>query len=246
MSEYTPKSEDREVYMSEPVFLVLDCETTGVNTDTDRIVQLVIATADAEGNLLAHREWLIDPGVPIPEEASAVHGLTNEYLEANGEEPFDALLAAWEFFNEYGGLTWTAYNLSFDASILAAEMDRHGVESNFDYNFRKGENLFDALVVDRAKDRYRKGNRKLMTVAKHYGVDLDESKLHNAVYDVEITAKVAARVAKKYGIPSNEEQAEMHRAWAENFEIWLNNQRHENEEPVTIERSWPLRQKEEE
>lgn len=232
--------------MAEPTFLVFDTETTGVDTDNDRIVQLVIATADADGNLLAHREWLIDPGVPIPVGASEVHGLTNVYLEENGQEPFAALLEAWEFFDAYCHLTLTAYNLNFDASILDSEMDRHGVSSSFGHDyFLTGTSLFDPLVVDRAKDRWRKGKRKLFNVAEHYGVGYDPEKLHDALYDVEITAKVAAKVARKYGIPTNEEQAQMHRTWAEGFETWLNNQRDQDKEgPVTIEKDWPLRKKE--
>lgn len=228
--------------MSEPTYLVFDTETTGVDTDEDRIVQLVIATADREGNLLAHREWLIDPGIQIPEEATEVHGLTNAYLEANGEYPGTALEEALAFFEQYEPLTWVAYNLNYDLSILKAEFERHLL---LDIWWMTQMRLFDPLVVDRAKDRYRKGNRKLMTVAEHYGVDYDPDKLHNALYDVEITAKVAAKVAKKYGIPSNSEQAEMHRAWAENFERWLNSQLDEDQEPVMIEKSWPLREKEE-
>lgn len=234
--------------MSDPVFLIWDCETTGVDTDEDRIVQLVIATADAEGNLMSHREWLIDPGVPIPEEATAVHGLTNTYLEENGDTPEHALAQALSFFHTYEHLTWVAYNLSFDASIITAEAARHlGRHADpgewVDDLWITYSQLFDPLIVDRAKDRYRKGKRKLLNVAEHYGVAYDAERLHNALYDVEITAKVAAKVAGKYGIPSNSEQADMHRAWAENFESYLRGVK--KDDTIVIEKSWPLREKEE-
>lgn len=230
--------------MAEPTYLVFDTETTGVDTDEDRIVQLVIATADAEGNLLAHREWLIDPGVPIPEEATAVHGLTNAYLEENGQGPATALDEAHTFFNEYVALTWVAYNLSFDLSLIHTEFGRHlGGIVAFGDDVKDTVRLFDPLIVDRAKDRYRKGKRKLLNVAEHYGVEYEEDKLHDALYDVEITAKVAAKVAKKYGLPSNSEQAEMHKAWAENFETYLRGVK--KDDTIVIEKSWPLREKEE-
>jgi DNA polymerase-3 subunit epsilon len=226
--------------MSEPTYLVFDTETTGVDTDEDRIVQLVIATADAEGNLMAHREWLIDPGVPIPEEATAVHGLTNAYLEENGEYPGTALEEALAFFEQYEPLTWVAYNLNYDLSILKAEFERHLL---LDIWWMTQMRLFDPLIVDRAKDKWRKGKRKLFNVAEHYGVAYDAERLHNALYDVEITAKVAAKVAGKYGIPSNAEQADMHRAWAENFESYLRGVK--KDDTIVIEKSWPLREKEE-
>lgn len=228
--------------MTEPKYLIFDCESTGIDTENDRIVQLVIATADADGNLIANREWLIDPGVPIPEGATEVHGLTNAYLEENGYTPYDALREARTFFGSYLGLTWIAYNLNYDASILSSEMHRHHVDYEFDRLFSRGRvNLFDPLVVDRARDKYRKGKRKLINVAEHYGIPLDADRLHNALYDVEVTAKVAAAVAKKYGIPSTDEQAQMYEAWAKNLQEYFR----KTDPDAKVNRGWPLQTKEE-
>jgi len=229
-----------------PELLVFDVESTGVDTDNDRIVQLVAALADTDGRVKVYQEWLIDPGVPVPQEASDVHGFSTEYLQAHGVPPVDALTEARTFFGTYRNAVWTAFNLNYDASILTAEMARHGVDPSFGNAFTRGEiRLLDPLVIDRAKVRKRRGKRRLMDLAPHYGIVVDEGQLHNARYDVEVTAQLAAKVVEKYGVPGNVEQARWHRQWAEEFEIWLNNQRDQDTEgPVTIEKTWPLREKE--
>ena len=69
---------------TKPTYLVADTETTGIDALNDRIIQLVIATADEDGNVIEHWEWFIDPDVPVPDEAAEVHGFSNEYLAENG------------------------------------------------------------------------------------------------------------------------------------------------------------------
>lgn len=58
-----------------PIF-VGDVETTGVRPE-DKIVELAYARIDANLNILFRDESLIDPEIPIPSGASAVHGITN-------------------------------------------------------------------------------------------------------------------------------------------------------------------------
>lgn len=231
--------------MSEAKYLVFDTETTGIDVFNDRIVQLFIATADESGDLLQTWEWIIDPGIEVPEEASNVHGFTTEYLRENGENPLHALTNALSVFEEYGNLTWVAYNLSFDASILGSEFERHRITAIWD-EYLQGDpeiatdpTLFDPLVVDRAKDKFRKGKRKLENVAGHYGVPFNADEAHKADYDVQITARVAAEVAKLYGIPSNAEQAEMYRVWAEGLQDYLRR----NDPDAVVDSDWPLKLK---
>lgn len=61
---------------------VIDCETTGLDPLTDRIVEVasvdVLCYADGRSSLVEHNTALINPGIPIPPEASAVHHLTDK------------------------------------------------------------------------------------------------------------------------------------------------------------------------
>lgn len=228
--------------MSLAKYLVFDVESTGIDVFEDRIVQLFIAVADEDGEILQYCEWVIDPGIEVPEGAAEVHGFTTEYLRMHGRDPVDALQEAWEAFAEFDDLMWVAYNLNYDLSILDAELTRHGVDPYLGADAELGNvQLFDPLVVDRAKDKYRKGKRKLENVATHYGIPFDPEAAHNAKYDVEVTAKVAAAVAKRYGIPSNAEQAQMYRTWAVGLEEYLRR----NDPSARVDSNWPLKLKEE-
>jgi len=228
--------------MSEPKYLVWDVESSGTDVFNDRIVQLFVATADEDGNLIDTHEWIINPGIEIPEEASNIHGYTTEFLRENGVEPHRALWEADLIFKEAvrQKLILVAYNANFDMSILTAEMARNALGSGYGVWIADNTAVADALVIDRAKDRYRKGKRKLENLAAHYGVPFDPEKAHDAAYDVEITAKVTAAVIRKYGLPTNGEQAQYYAEWARSYEDWL----HSQGKTDIIDTSWPVRKKE--
>ena len=61
-------------------YFVWDVESTGIRVLEDRVVQFFGATADAKGNLIDTWEFFINPGVPVPEEAAAIHGFSDEFL----------------------------------------------------------------------------------------------------------------------------------------------------------------------
>ena len=81
------------------------------------------------------------------------------------------------------------YNAPFDWSFVLTEAQRHGV------SIGKPE-IIDPLVIDRAMDRYRRGNRKLDTVAAHYGHDLGQA--HDARADAIAAVAIARGVAARY------------------------------------------------
>lgn len=66
--------------------LAFDTETTGVDAHTCRIVQVGLATI-TPGEGILPRLWMVDPGVDIPEQASAIHGITTARCREDGEAP---------------------------------------------------------------------------------------------------------------------------------------------------------------
>ncbi len=58
-----------------------DTETTGVDVEIDRIVSAALVVQDAPGLRPRVTRWLVNPGVPVPEAATAVHGLTQEHVQ---------------------------------------------------------------------------------------------------------------------------------------------------------------------
>ena len=227
--------------MTKAEWVVFDTETSGTDVFDDRVVQCVVSLATADGEILETHEWLIKPDISVPEEAAAVHGFDDAFLAKHGRDPKEALTEISEVLMANRHLVWVAFNINFDLSILDAEFRRYGVSDRFGTYVSRYVRLFDGLVVDRAKDKYRKGSRKLMHVADHYGVEYTEDDLHNAQADVALTAKVAAWVAEKFGIPTNAEQKTWYAEWAEGLEKYL---RRSDPEAV-VDRDWPLRLKEE-
>lgn len=211
-------------------FLGFDTETTGVNPAQDRIVTAALVMRDAQGT--RERTWLIDPGVEIPESASAIHGVTTEKARAEGSPPPAALeeIAGYIAHGLRVRIPVVAFNAGFDLAILDAELARHGLPTLPERLGHPVRPVIDPLVLDRGLDRYRKGKRTLGDLCVVYGVT--GSGLHTAEVDVVATLDVleamAARHADAVGHLTLDElhdfQVGAHRAWAEHFREWLQSQ----------------------
>ena len=57
-----------------------DLETTGVNVVNDRIVEISVIKVNPSGKEDS-KTWLINPGIPIPNVVSAIHGITDEMVK---------------------------------------------------------------------------------------------------------------------------------------------------------------------
>ena len=101
-----------------------DLETTGVNITTDRIVEISILKVFPDGKE-EKKTWLVNPEMPIPAQATAVHGISDEKV-AN-ESTFTMLaneINTWVKDADLGGFN----SNRFDIPILAEEMLRAGVD----------------------------------------------------------------------------------------------------------------------
>ncbi|SED84901.1 DNA polymerase III, epsilon subunit [Streptomyces misionensis] len=223
-----------------------DLETTGTDPREARIVSGAVIEVRA-GERLGHREWLADPGVEIPEDAVAVHGISNERAAAEGE-PADrvadaiarALVSYWT-----AGVPVVAYNAAFDLTLLSAELRRHGLPSLSD---RLGglapAPVVDPYTIDRWADRYRRGKRNLEAVCAEYGVVLEAA--HNASADALAAARLATAIADRHPKIAALGPAELHRRqiewyaqWAADFQAFL---RRKGEAAAVVDGAWPLRE----
>lgn len=173
--------------------VALDTETTGTDPETDRVVTCSLIHVDAADGVDYPMEWLIDPGVEIPERASAVHGITTEKARAEGQPPAVALADIAEVLTSAidNGVPLVVFNAVFDLTLLEREFARHGVDCPL------GEALvIDGLVIDKAVDRYRKGKRTLTATCEAYRIPLEDA--HNASADALAAARLAQALAEKY------------------------------------------------
>lgn len=165
--------------------LSFDLETTSANPLTARIVTSALVRID--GRDVTATETLADPGVEIPDEAAKVHGISTEKARAEGRphdevlrETVDAIKQAWE-----DGLTLVVFNAPYDLTVLR----------QLTGDFTVTGPVYDPLLVDRAKDRYRKGSRNLTALSEHYGVRLDNA--HEATSDAMAAARIAWKQVRK-------------------------------------------------
>lgn len=175
-------------------FVSFDTETTGINPETDRIVTAALVTINPATGNTTTREWLANPGIDIPDGATAVHGITTEHAQKNGAP---AALAVGEIAAELAtawnnGLPVVVYNAVYDLTLLDRELRRH-----------HGRELapgvvIDPLVIDKQVDRFRRGSRKLIDTARHYRITLTAEDAHGATADALAAARVAWKLARVY------------------------------------------------
>ncbi|QKW09928.1 3'-5' exonuclease [Streptomyces sp. NA04227] len=221
-----------------------DLETTGTDPQQARIVTGAVVELRA-GQTLGSREWLADPGIPIPAEAAAVHGITDE-LAAQGspsDQVADAiaevLTGAWR-----AGIPVVAYNATFDLTLLSAELRRHALPSLSERLGHDPAPVVDPYTIDRFVDRYRRGKRNLEAVCAEYGIALKSA--HTAGADALAAARLACAVAERHPKIAGLTPAELHRQqiiWhaelAENFQRFL---RRQGETDAFVDPVWPLRE----
>lgn len=213
-----------------------DLETTGIDTKTARIVTASVVLLDGNGTILNQREWLIDPGVDIPEAATAVHGVSTEKARAEGTPAAQGVAEILDLLQFAAGQApLVAFNASYDFSVLHAEALRYGLRP-----FIPG-NVVDPFVLDKQMDRYRKGKRTLEAASSHYGVVLENA--HTSFADAVACVGVARALASKYS-QLQIDPAELHgqqiqwaRAQAESFQQYL---RKSNPQAV-VDGAWPIK-----
>lgn len=177
--------------------LGLDTETTGVDVDVDRIVTAALVLRAPGGTHV--RTWLVDPGVEIPAEATAIHGITTAHAAEHGAPGARSLdeIAALVVDAQRDGVPIVAYNAAFDLSLLDAELARHDLPTLADRLGRPVRPVLDPLVLDRAWDPAREGKRRLVDLLERYEV-LATGPLHTAEGDVLATLDLLDALARAF------------------------------------------------
>lgn len=159
--------------------LSFDLETTSANPFEARIVSSAMVTIMEQG--ADPVEWLADPGIEIPAEAAAIHGITTEYAREHGKphevvvrDTIEKIRAGWD-----SGLSLIVYNAPYDLTVLR----------NLEPEFTVDGLVFDPYTIDKIKDPFRKGRRTLTDLAKHYSIQLDNA--HEASSDALAAARIA-------------------------------------------------------
>ncbi|MDH6532906.1 DNA polymerase-3 subunit epsilon [Aurantimicrobium minutum] len=222
------------------VLAVFDTETTGIQPDTTRIVSAHVSVLNPYGEVEDRTDWLINCGIDIPEQATAVHGITTERMRAEGapaaDSVFEILTKIQAFLN--AGIGVVAYNAAYDFTILDREAKRYGFDP-----LELPRPIIDPLIIDKQVDKYRKGKRTLEAASAHYGVELIDA--HDASADAIAAGRVAQAIGKKYAADLAYPATELHDlqvVWAqEQAESYANWRRSQNLPVYPGDGLWPVR-----
>ena len=155
---------------------VIDVETTGFDPEVERIIEIGIVLFE-RGEVIDRYGQLIDPQKEVPQEVVELTGIKQEDLE--GMPTFDQV--APEIHRRLQHVGVGAYNLSFDRSFVAAELERVGL------SWPSDAPTLDPLIF--ARQFFQNSPRKnLGAISKLLDIPLEEA--HRAIHDAEVAGQV--------------------------------------------------------
>ncbi|RZT00288.1 3'-5' exonuclease [Aquimarina brevivitae] len=171
-----------ELKLNRPICF-FDLETTGVNISKDRIVEISILKIHPNGNKES-KTWLVNPGIPIPAETTAVHGIDDAKV---ANEPTFKELAP--MINDMiKGCDLGGFNSNrFDIPLLAEELLR----ADIDFDMKNG------VAVD-VQTIYHKMEKRTLAAAYKFYCDKNLEDAHSAEADTLATYEVLKAQLDKY------------------------------------------------
>ena len=160
-----------------------DLESTGINITHDRIIEIAVIKVMPGGEIL-RKTNLLNPGIPIPPESSAFHGIYDE--DVKDKPTFKEVAKEYAKFFEGADLCGFAI-LKMDVPMLVEEFLRAGVE--FDYQRKK--------IIDAQKIFHLMEKRTLAAAYRFY-IQKELSDSHTAEADTEASMEIFAKQLEMY------------------------------------------------
>lgn len=160
-----------------------DLETTGIDMVNDRIVEICILKVFPDGRTEV-KTRRVNPTIPIPAQATAIHGITNEDIKdcPTFKEIAKSLVQLIE------GCDFAGYNSNkFDLPLLAEEFIRAGID--FDLKKRK---FIDVQTI------FHKMEQRTLVAAYKFYCDKDLNNAHSAEADTVATYEVLKAQLDRY------------------------------------------------
>jgi len=165
-------------------YVVFDIETTGLSTTNDRIVEIGAVKVE-DGQIIDEFEMLMNPGVPIPPQVSAINNIYDDMVE-DKPLPGVVLYKFYEFIKDVDFLV--GHNAKrFDYPFLESEFDRHYVKY-------EPMQVKDTVWFARSKV---KGLRSYSLAALCRVFNIENVNAHRALSDVYATHYVYLELLKR-------------------------------------------------
>jgi DNA polymerase-3 subunit epsilon len=169
--------------------IIFDLETTGLSTVEDKIIEIAYEKIMPSGEIISevHR---INPGVPIPDDASRINGI---YDADVAEAPSFASLAygLWNMFEgaDVGGFNITGFDLPFLRNTFAS------VGKSFDFSQKK---ILDAKILYHSKEPRDMFKPRNLTAAYKLYCAKEHIDAHSGAADVRVTVEILEEILKRY------------------------------------------------
>lgn len=187
---------------------LFDIESTGTDPHRDRIVSAAVIKVGGNFRTQPHT-WAVNPGIDIPEAATAIHGITTAMAKVGQAtatavvEIANTLLVAAD-----RGIPIVGHNLVYDITMLWAELVRHGQEQLAE-RVQRLRPVVDTKIIEHHLDPYRPkepktwtkrpastcGSHALVDACRLWGIDLSDEDAHGAEADALAAGRLAWKLA---------------------------------------------------
>ncbi len=170
--------------ISQEIFVCLDCESTGLEPEKDRIIE-VAAARFTFGKVLQEFETLINPECPIPEISQEIHKISSDMLE--GKPKIAVVLP--DLLKMIDGHILVGHGITFDIALIAAEARRHQIPTQIEK-----QPYLDTLRM--ARHYGQSPINSLQQLRQHFNIQPEGA--HRAMSDVIVNIEVFKQLAKSY------------------------------------------------
>ncbi len=170
--------------MTKDTFICLDLETTGLDADHDRIIEVAVSKFTFD-ETLESLETLIDPQRPIPDETIAIHHITPDMVK--GKPLIENTLS--EVLELVGNGIIVGHGIGLDIAFLVAACKQYGIPTRLSANQR-----VDTLRLARLYGE--SPTNSLETLRKHFNIK--EEGAHRAMNDVIVNIEVYKHLSKPF------------------------------------------------
>jgi DNA polymerase III subunit epsilon len=170
--------------LAKETFICIDCESTGLDTNNDRIIEIAICKFTFD-QVIDSYETLVDPKREIPEESILIHHITQDMVEGKPQIQ-DILKNVLDMKERY---TIVGHGIAFDINLITQEAKRHGIKSHFERN-----QVIDTLRLARLYGK--SPTNSLAMLREHFNIP--DHGAHRAMSDVLVNIEVFKYLSSSY------------------------------------------------
>lgn len=170
--------------INQDVFICLDCESTGLDPQKDRLIEIAVARFTFD-QVLETFESLVDPECEIPQVSQEIHKISSEMLQ--GKPKIAAILP--DILKMVNGHILVGHGIGFDIALIAAEAKRSQIPTNIE-KLRFIDTLRMARLYGESPIN------SLERLRQHFNIAPEGA--HRAMSDVIVNIEVFKYLAKSY------------------------------------------------